>query len=376
VIRLTFNHTTAAYDPPAMRQEASMTKEHQGQTAPLDVHLSIERDGDRYRIQSAKLQEIGEQLRGKRPFSVFNSLILPALVTLLTTLLTGTFQFVSWHNQVSVQAASDVAERAAGAYTKAADATGKRIQVTGSFIPVIRELGRSPAAEPPTSATDGRTSSGDETSKLTPLQSATALHQLDHKLSMARFDDYYDQLRSWDENYEKLSTDIGRHLDRPIFEHAGKRLVPVRHYAAKLKDVDCKQTLTQAIEGMGPAPGPGPEQKSSADSLRLQFAVLRQCFAFLQSRIDEQKVSSREGRVGFKDDAVDQINRELAQIQELNSEFACYARSRIGYYKHQKSVAIIGPRMFKQWLSGSQKKEAEDRFARARDRCFTENRPA
>jgi hypothetical protein len=206
-----------------------MTTNQQGTTSPFDVHLLIERDGDKFKIQSNKLQEIGQQLRGKSRFSVFNSIILPLMVTLATTLLTGTFQYVSWQNQVWLQAASDVVERAAETYQAAADALGKRRYVTYLFAPAIRDLAAVPPAEQQAMLQDEKMSLRTETPKLVLMQhNAKALHRLDQQLSASRFDAYYVQLREWNENHDKLLTAIDNNLDRPIFEHAGQRTIPHR----------------------------------------------------------------------------------------------------------------------------------------------------
>jgi hypothetical protein len=81
-------------------------------SASSDPHayLRIEREAeDRYRILSGDLEKIGEQLRGRPRFSIFNSILLPLIVTLATIILTSLFQYVSWQNTINFQAASDQA---------------------------------------------------------------------------------------------------------------------------------------------------------------------------------------------------------------------------------------------------------------------------
>jgi hypothetical protein len=399
VPQITFNRFARADDTPVngSLREATMTTNQQGTTSPFDVHLLIEREGEKFKIQSNKLQEIGQQLRGKSRFSVFNSIILPLMVTLATTLLTSFLQYVSWWNAVSVKAATEVAENATKAYVSAADAAARRIQVTDAFIPVIIKLAQPPQFEPQMRRTDGRASPGTTLQTAILEQSPSALHDLEHELSKTRFKAYHEQLRSWDDNYEKLLADIGRHLDQPIFDHASRKPVRVRRHVESIKNVVCTRTLTEAINQL-PEFG---EQR--ADSLRLQFAVLRQCFGRLQARIeDHKKASIQERRVAFDQKTVEQIDRELEQLQEWNNQFSCYARSRIRYYESKKITAIVNPMSFiSHWLetlkkshwSGDQKKlqrleaqqkspwlearkkDAEEHLKLAHERCNTATRP-
>ncbi len=61
-----------------------------------DVLVFVEKDGaERFKIRSDQLDHIGEKLRG---FSVFNSIILPLIVSAATVFFTGLFQYISWTN--------------------------------------------------------------------------------------------------------------------------------------------------------------------------------------------------------------------------------------------------------------------------------------
>ena len=63
---------------------------------PLDVLVFVEKDeADRLKIRSDQLEQIGHKLRG---FSVFNSVILPLMVSVATVFFTGLFQYISWTN--------------------------------------------------------------------------------------------------------------------------------------------------------------------------------------------------------------------------------------------------------------------------------------
>ena len=78
-----------------------------------DVSVRIEQEGaNKFTIQSDQLEQIGAQLRGRREFSIFQSIILPVIVSVATIVLSSAFQYVSWFNSVGVKDATDVADKA------------------------------------------------------------------------------------------------------------------------------------------------------------------------------------------------------------------------------------------------------------------------
>jgi len=106
-----------------------------------EVSICIEQDGtNRYKIQSDKLQEIGTQLRGRREFSIFHSIVLPLIVSVATIVFSSIFQFISWSNSVGVKYATDVAEKAERTYEHSAAAIGTRHYAMLVFLPSLRDL--------------------------------------------------------------------------------------------------------------------------------------------------------------------------------------------------------------------------------------------
>jgi hypothetical protein len=78
-----------------------------------EASVIIEQAGtNKYKIQSDQLEQIGTQLRGRREFSIFHSIILPLIVSVATVIFSSIFQYVSWFNQVSVKYTTDVADKA------------------------------------------------------------------------------------------------------------------------------------------------------------------------------------------------------------------------------------------------------------------------
>ena len=106
-----------------------------------DVSVRIEQEGtNKFRIQSDQLEQIGAQLRGRREFSIFQSIILPLIVSVATIVLSSAFQYVSWFNSVGLKDATDVADKAARTYETSAAAIGTRHYATVVFLPSLRDL--------------------------------------------------------------------------------------------------------------------------------------------------------------------------------------------------------------------------------------------
>ena len=97
----------------------------------LDVLVFVEKDGaDRFKIRSEQLEQIGEKLRG---FSIFNSVILPLMVSAATVFFTGLFQYISWTNEVRLREATEIADRAMKSSAEVAAAIGERYYATYIF---------------------------------------------------------------------------------------------------------------------------------------------------------------------------------------------------------------------------------------------------
>ncbi|MFZ1883164.1 MAG: hypothetical protein WAU53_06070 [Rhodoplanes sp.] len=105
---------------------------------PLDVLVFVEKDeADRLKIRSDQLEQIGHKLRG---FSVFNSVILPLMVSVATVFFTGLFQYISWTNEVRLREATEIANRAMNVSEKVTTAINKRVHLTFLFLDPLRSL--------------------------------------------------------------------------------------------------------------------------------------------------------------------------------------------------------------------------------------------
>ena len=240
-----------------------------------DVSVRIEQEGtNKFRIQSDQLEQIGAQLRGRREFSIFQSIILPLIVSVATIVLSSAFQYVSWFNSVGLKDATDVADKAARTYETSAAAIGTRHYAMLVFLPSLRDLvqakaeaeqsararadvlsARAQATIAPSAGGQGKgTRDKDLTGALANakrnpdadravLSAATPsaedkkdndilLHKSALDIKQKRFASYYEQLKLWNENYDHLLSEIvpstGPSLVKPkrkmrTFEYLGPR---------------------------------------------------------------------------------------------------------------------------------------------------------
>lgn len=270
-----------------------------------DVSIFI--DGDKkFSIRSSDLEAIGAQLRGRKSFSVFNYIFLPIGISLLTvigtTLVSQTFQYVSWRNATTLQQVTDQSARAVAAYDRASLAIGERIYGSYLFISSVRDLAN-------------RQSDVD-----------SHLYQLDLTLLQKRFNEFYAQLKKWNENYDQILSDIDFHMDRPVLKQA------IRVRKADLMKVSCKGMLLDELE----------RANLKKTSLKTHFAAINFCFANSINAIRTEK----DRAVMDKDYRIDETVRKEAEelidsVHAMANEFRCYAQSRIVYFEAQKQKAIF-----------------------------------
>jgi hypothetical protein len=346
-----------------------------------EVLLYIEKEGpETYKIQSDQLERIGEKLRGPRHFSVFNSIILPLIVSVATIVFTTLLQFISWNNSVRLQNATDVASKAAENYEKAAGAIDQRVYSTFLFVPSLRDLIRAKhdsakpnemlAGSSDTTGYGGNAVSGPAVVRPLPNSPKpdpeVSLNKFDLDLKKHRFESYYDHLRRWNENYDQLLTEVDYALDRPVLLHADKAGEGIRVFAVKLKKLNCALSLTEQLGRLGLNP----------DSLKLRLAGINHCFIQVHAILDEKSGKALGSAELVWDDALSgQLKQKLGDIKTMANEFRCYALRRIDYYNRQKERSILSPVSLWKWLANSQKQEALVHFNETAEQCNRENRP-
>jgi hypothetical protein len=380
-------------------------------SAAHDVSVRIEQEGaNSFRIQSGQLEQIGAQLRGRREFSIFQSIILPLIVSVATIILSSAFQYVSWFNSVGVKDATDVADKAARTYETSAAAIGTRHYATVVFLPSLKHLVQAKGDAESTRAraasllkaraevvvTPGAGGQGKGTkdkdlaaalasAKRSPeadralLSAVTqgaedkkdneiSLHKFAMDTKQKRFASYYEQLKLWNENYDHLLSEIEYALDRPVFGQADKRNENFRISRGRIREIDClNYSFSEELE----------KQHLNAHSLKLRFAVIHNCFMVINDGLYKQLNEAISKTVpSFDEPTETQISEKLGALLAMANEFRCYAHQRIDFYNAQKELAIFSPSYLWRWLTDASKTAAQKHFDDAAGKCNPPKRAA
>jgi hypothetical protein len=330
-----------------------------------EAYVYVEQEeASKFKIRSDQLEQIGAQLRGRRQFSIFNSIILPIIVAVATICFSSLFQYVSWLNSVRVQNAADVTANAERAYERAAAAIGVRQYATIVFRPSLKEFiqGARTDLEAAAKPDVGGASAS--------VPAEIALLKSDLEIKQERFASYYQQLKVWNENYDRLLTDIDYSLDRPVFEQAGQQVEKTSY--RRLSQIDCSKSLTQELQRMNFNP----------NGLKLRFAGINKCFVDTHGILGQQVTAARaaislsaqraDGGKSVPDfsDAVDsQIKTNLESLHGKANVFRCYALRRIEYYRTQKELGILSVSSAFRWVSNSFHAEAKAHFEDVTQNC-------
>jgi hypothetical protein len=376
-----------------------------------DVSVRIEQEGaNSFRIQSDQLEQIGAQLRGRREFSIFQSIILPLIVSVATIVLSSAFQYVSWFNSVGVKDATDVADKAARTYETSAAAIGTRHYATVVFLPSLKYLVQAKAdaelsararsaslnaraqavVAPSAGGQDKRTKDKDlagalANAKRSPeadrvllsavTQSAEdkkdndiSLHRSALDTKQKRFASYYEQLKLWNENYDHLLSEIEYALDRPVFGQADKKNEDFRIYRAKIREIDClNYSFSEELEKL----------HLNAHSLKLRFAAIHNCFMIINNALNKQMNEAISKTLpSFDEPTESQIADKLNALLAMANEFRCYAHQRIDYYNAQKERAIFSATYVWRWLNDATTTAALKHFDDTASKCNSQKRVA
>jgi hypothetical protein len=347
-----------------------------------DVLVFIERDGtETLKIRSDQLEQIGHKLRG---FSVFNSIILPLVVSAATVFFTGLFQYISWTNSVRLQEATDIANRAMKSSEEVTAAIGERYYATYTFMAALRELvaqNFNPETPTPTVRRSSETTGsagGDvvepEYSRPTVGLNAgqlTSLSKLNLNLNEQRFEAYYKQIKKWNESIDTLLTEVDYTLDRPIFMLANSDQKgnqkgahkSMADYYQKMKEIDCAAPLTNELIRVN----------LDTDSLRLRLVGINYCFMKLNAILREH-TRTKALAIDWTDDYHQKLEDRLTDITTMATQLHCYALHRVDYYNNMKEQSIISPFSIWRWLTDGQKEDAQKHFKETAILCDPETR--
>ena len=344
----------------------------------LDVLVFVEKDGaDRFKIRSEQLEQIGEKLRG---FSIFNSVILPLMVSAATVFFTGLFQYISWTNEVRLREATEIANRAMKSSAEVAAAIGERYYATYIFMSALREL----AAEKPnpetsaptayrrseTTGSSGSYSSEPENPDLFAEQNVrlpTAISSLNYNLNKQRYNAYYKQLKKWNESIDTLLTQVDYTFDRPIFiQSIGNQKEAHQNLAGfypKMNKIDCSEPLTKELKKL----------KLDTDSLGIRLVGINYCLMRLNASLREHTRANIKS-INWTDDYHRQLEDRLSDIATMATQLRCYALHRVDYYNSMKEQSIISPFSVWKWLTNGWKKDAQRHFRDTAMLCDPERR--
>jgi hypothetical protein len=276
------------------------------------VYVHVEREeGDRYSILSSDLETIGAQLRGKARFSIFNSIILPALVTLVTLASTSLFQYISWQNSIRVQAASDEANAASKTFEQASSQSDKRFYATFLFNVAVKGIA-------------SRRASGDT--------KPDQLNKYDIDVQKKRYQDFYDQLVSWNQNYNQLLHNISYDLDRPLDKD---RWTESAYSITKdaLDNIKCDASSLA---------GEIARNKLDQFTIANHFAVINKCFAEAVdgiSALKDLELADKDRLVG--DDEYKHAYNRLDNVRSMLNQFRCYGLSRVHFLDTRKDRTVV-----------------------------------
>jgi hypothetical protein len=368
-----------------------------------EVSLYVEQEGtNKFKIQSGQLEQIGAQLRGRREFSIFQSIILPLIVSVATIVLSSAFQYVSWFNSVGLKDATDVADKAERTYETSAAAIGRRHYATFVFLPSLRDLvlakanavqsaraqangplsARAEAIGVPSARTEGKgikdiVSAQANTKKRNPdaerfllnavmqrpedtRDNEISLHKSDLDIKQKRFASYYEQLKLWNESYDHVLSEIEYALDRPVFWNADKKNEDFRISRGTIGQMDCSKSPSEELQRL----------HLNADSLKVRFAALNNCFMEIHVALDTRLTEARsKPQPTFDQPTESKIRSQLNALLAMENEFRCHAHRRIDYYNSQKERAIFSIAYVWRRLTDAAKTEALKHFEDTASRC-------
>jgi len=276
-------------------------------TSTQPAHVSLNIEGDRkFIVRTSDLENIGAQLRGKKEFSFFYSVGLPIIISLITvagtTGIAQLFQYISWRNSTALDAATTRTQRAINTFQQASVAISKRYYATYLFLAATRDLANN--------KTD----------------TDTKLYKLAVDLNQQRFNEFYTQLTSWNEDYDQILTAIDYSLDGPVRVHEHVS------FSDFDKKIDCKNMLVPELQRLN----------LNVDSLKLQFAAINYCFSQSIKDFNDAKDKAIIDSTSSISDGVKKTASDLNEdIRSMSNEFRCFAQHRIGFLEQQKQTSIF-----------------------------------
>ncbi len=240
------------------------------------------------------------------PFTTLTTLIALAATTVVTTSVGSLFQYVSWLNSARLEDASSHAKRASELYENIAESIGKRYYSTYLYLAAVRDIVNTPTGE------------GD-------------LIKFYLKLNHQRLDQFYSELQSWNESYDKLLTSVDFVFDGPFG-------VAERVENAKLAKISCDQKI---VDQFGP-------QQLNYNSLKIQLAAINHCFVESTTEFSaEREKALLDATYRIGETTKQKANIAINNVAAMANEFRCHALYRVQYFESVKQN-VVSPL---NWLS-------------------------
>jgi hypothetical protein len=308
-----------------------------------EIALHVDMDGtSRFRIAGAarELEQIGSLLRGRSTFSVMNSIIIPAMASILTALVISLFQYVSWLNSVRVQDARNTASSAEVTYKDAMKQLGQRGYESQYVADFMQEL----------------LSGGD--------WKANGLLESIYTFDQLRIATYYKAISDWNYAYDRMISDIAYKLDRPIFAQAfgqaglDDAIKPISN--TQTQSVDCSKPLAEQVAKIG----------YDKRSLKAQFAVIAQCYRAINARIDDLRDKALfDKNAKIEDKSIKEIRANLSDASTMANVFRCEFQHRLEFYNSEVEFGILSPATIYRLMTNGRAKRAMNHFESTDDDC-------
>jgi len=308
-------------------------------TGSEPAHVAVTVDGaNRYTIRSSDLEAIGAQLRGKKSFSFFNSIVVPAVAVLATTLIAQLFQYISWRNSTRLQETTERAVAARVAYEQVSKAMSARYYATKLYLDAVAELNRKADA-------------------------GNKLSDLEVTLNQARFNEFEKEMGNWYDSYDQLLNDIDFKLDRPVLWHSERTSVH-----------DFKDNKYGKLRCDGMLMTELPRLHLNVNSVKVQFAAINYCFSQSLVPFNFERTSAiTKADYVVSQKVKDDVAQANEDVRSMTNEFRCYAQHRIALFEQQRRKSIFKlSRWFTEKISalfGDPSQATRDALKTALDEC-------
>lgn len=260
-----------------------------------------------------------------------------------------------------MQKATEVTTKAARIYENVAGMTHTRYYATLVFFPSLRDLLRAKGVAvlsmEQQNTKKRSTQSSTESASTSAASAEAALHKTALEIKQQRFAHYYEQLKLWNENYDRLVSDIEIAFDQPVFRQAGVFEV-FSISRALFSRTDCSKSLTEELQRL----------KLNPNSLKFRFAALNTCFSETHSALDRLVTEGVASAVPTVSDAMEfEIRHGLSSLLSHINTFQCYALSRLDYYDSERYLSVWN--ILASWWKNAEAERVWKHFEDTAKRC-------